>query len=66
VDVVNVMTHAYVTITAATAMTIKSSVASIGEIPFFDRDSEFTIFNKYETAICTTNKCSSQNPNVKK
>jgi ABC-type tungstate transport system substrate-binding protein len=33
---VNVITHAYVTMTAATAITINRSVARIGEIPFFD------------------------------
>jgi len=33
---VNVMTQAYVTMTAATAMTINRSVARIGEIPFLD------------------------------
>jgi len=36
VEVVKVMTQAYVTTTAATAMTISNSVARIGEIPFFD------------------------------
>jgi hypothetical protein len=35
VDPVNVIIHAYVTMTAATAMTIKSNVARIGEIPSF-------------------------------
>jgi len=43
---VNVMTQAYVTMTAATAITINRSVARIGEIPFFDPNiffkSEFT------------------------
>jgi len=33
---VKVMTQAYVTMTAATAMTINRSVARMGEIPFFD------------------------------
>jgi hypothetical protein len=33
---VKVMTQAYVTMTAATAMTINRSVARIGEIPFLD------------------------------
>jgi len=28
------------------------------------RNSEVTVFNKYETAICITHKCSIQNPNM--
>lgn len=39
---VKVMTQAYVTTIAATAITIKSSVARIGDIPLFD----FNIFCK--------------------
>jgi len=58
---VNVMTHAYVTMTAATAMTINRSVARMGEIPFLDPNIflktnspllpnllAMMIFNKYE------------------
>jgi hypothetical protein len=59
------MIHAYVTTIAATAMTINSSVASIGEIPFFDARVLFVklispvvisrfrdfLFNLYESEI---------------
>ena len=59
---VNVITQAYVTMIAATAITINKRVASIGEIPFFDlsilvKFSQLAlpflhfVFNKYEPRI---------------